>query len=316
MQPGDFRLVLNMRMKTLFQHTCLPFVLRVLTAVIFLLSGVSKLSGIDDFEIYVYSLGLFSLDMSFLLARLLISLEFFLAGMLVSGLWLRRISLFSILLLAAFSAFLLYLIWVGDKEHCHCFGEILQMSHPLSLLKNGVFILLLLPLLKQGGSRSPYSGALAAFIFLTSLALPLILSPPDHFRYAHYARKTTYDQEALQHFLEANPGADTRRVLCFYGVSCRFCKLAARKVRVVAEKTGKQEHIELIFWGDEAGIQSFLNETQFSPGRYASLEGPAFLRITEGRMPLMLLLQGDSVVAKYRYRDFREQDLREFLTKM
>lgn len=294
----------------------LRLLLRLLTAAMFLISGIAKLRGIDAFEVYVYSLGFFSLDLSFLLARLLISLEFFLAVMLLSGLYLRSVSLFSILLLAGFSAFLLYLIFLGKNDHCHCFGEMLEMSHPVSLLKNGIFILLLLPLLKGKDVRARFSGAIAALILLASLSLPLILSPPDNMRYAQYAKKTSYDQAALQHFLQANPAAAQRRVLCFYGVSCRFCKLAARKVKVAAEKAGKQDQIELVFWGDEAGIQRFLDETQITPGRYASLEGQAFIRITEGRMPLMLLLEGDSVVAKYRYRDFREQDLLEFLAKM
>lgn len=292
------------------------FLLRLITAAMFLISGIAKLRGIDAFEVYVFSLGFFSLDMSFLLARLLISLELFLAVMLLAGLYLRRISLLSILLLAGFSAFLGYLLLLGNTDHCHCFGEMLEMSHPVSLFKNAMFILLLLPLLRAQNANLPFSGAITAFLLIVSLSLPLILSPPDNMRYAHYAKKTSYDQAALQQFLAANPGTAPKRVLCFYGVSCRFCKLAARKVNVVAEKAGKQDQIELIFWGDQSGIQRFLDETKVSTGRYASLEGEAFLRITEGRMPLILLLEDDSVLAKYRYRDFREQDLLEFLAKM
>lgn len=293
-----------------------PFLLRLFAAAMFIISGIAKLRGIDAFEVYVFSLGFFSLDMSFLLARLLISLELFLAVMLLAGLYLRRISLLSILLLTGFSAFLAYLLLSGNTDHCHCFGEMLEMSHPVSLFKNAIFILLLLPLGRAQRAIVPFSGAITIFLLIASLALPLILSPPDNMRYAHYAKKTTYDQAALQQFLAANPGTAQKRVLCFYGVSCRFCKLAAKKVNVVAEKAGKQHQVELVFWGDQAGIQRFLDETNISTGPYASLQGEAFLRITEGRMPLILLLEDDSVVSKYRYRDFREQDLLEFLAKM
>ena len=49
--------------------------LRVLLAAIFMVSAVAKLVAIDDFELYVFSFGFFSLDCSYILARLCIGAE-------------------------------------------------------------------------------------------------------------------------------------------------------------------------------------------------------------------------------------------------
>ena len=55
-------------------------VLKILVGLTFVVSAVAKMLGIDQFEIYVYSFGLFSMNTAFFLARIVIAGEFLLGG--------------------------------------------------------------------------------------------------------------------------------------------------------------------------------------------------------------------------------------------
>lgn len=64
---------------------CVALGLRVFLAALFLVSAVAKLLAIDDFELYIFSYGFLSLNVSYLAARLCIAAECWLGLMIALG---------------------------------------------------------------------------------------------------------------------------------------------------------------------------------------------------------------------------------------
>ena len=73
----------------LSKGSIVALVLRVLLAAVFIVSAVAKLFAIDDFELYIFSYGFFSLNVSYLVARLCIAAEFLVGLFLALGWWAR-----------------------------------------------------------------------------------------------------------------------------------------------------------------------------------------------------------------------------------
>ena len=119
-------------------------VLKVLLGLVFIVSALLKVVGIDRFEIYVYSYHIFSLNFSFLVARAAIILELVLGIGLVSHTLHKLYWWGSVAMLGSYTLLLIYALTMGRTDSCHCFGDYLQLDPKQSLIKNGVLMLLFL----------------------------------------------------------------------------------------------------------------------------------------------------------------------------
>lgn len=123
-------------------------VVKILLGMMFLVSAVSKFVTIDTFEMYIFSFGIFSLNVSYFVARLAIAFELVLAAALISHRYHRFTVLMSLLFLLCFTVFLTYAHLIGRSDSCHCFGELMPLDPVQSILKNAVLILLLVFVLR------------------------------------------------------------------------------------------------------------------------------------------------------------------------
>lgn len=123
---------------------CSAFAVKILLGMLFVFSAVSKFISIDLFEVYVYSFGFFSLNLSFYVARLVVAAELILGAALISNRNHRFTVLMTLLFLVAFIVFLTYAQLIGRTDNCHCFGELAEFNPVQSILKNAVLIVLLL----------------------------------------------------------------------------------------------------------------------------------------------------------------------------
>ena len=69
----------------------LPYAIRVLIGFVFIFSSLTKLNFLADFEVYLYSLDLLSLNHSYLLARALIGMELVLGPLLIMGIYFKTV---------------------------------------------------------------------------------------------------------------------------------------------------------------------------------------------------------------------------------
>ncbi len=273
--------------------------LRFLLAGIFILSAVAKLRGIDRFELYIFSYGFLSLNVSFLLARLCIAVELVLGLFLLAGWYPRWLRLATLGVLIAFSIFLCYAALIGRSDSCQCFGQWMHMDPLLSLLKNAVIIVLVLlhfrwfPL-RESTPRWWLPTALA----LVLATVPFVVSVPDNWMFG--IQRLPYDEEALSRSL-ADEGAlsayglgEGHRMAAFVTQGCPYCKLAREKMASIVQRHQ-------------------IDSTRIVYLLPSDLPDGQFIDITYGSRPLLMLLDGREVVATYHYRNIDEKQIATFL---
>lgn len=287
----------------------LKFVFRALLGILFLCSATAKLIGIDAFELYLFGFGWFPLGTAYLLARLVIAAEFTLGLLLVANFWPKLAFWGSFILLGGFTLFLLYLAIIGNRDNCNCFGEWVNLNPVQSIWKNAGMLVLLLLSAGVQPFRLKRKGLLFALAALVPLAAVLIISPPDNWRYDSYARHELVNEPAFREAVEQgilpHSVVEGDHVICFYSLRCNFCKMSARKLMTLRERGDLSDApiIALIGRGENTDTEPFLSETGFLPDEIHFIEPTDFLRITNGAMPLILVMHDSTVVEKYNYRN-------------
>ena len=287
----------------------LKFVFRALLGILFLFSAVAKLIGIDAFELYLFGFGWFSLGTAYLLARLVIAAEFTLGLLLIVNFWPKLAFWGSFALLAGFTIFLTVLAISGNRDNCNCFGELVNLNPVQSIWKNAGMLALLLLSAGALPFRLKRKGLWFALAAIVPLATVLIVSPPDNWRYDSYVGSNMLNEpafrEAVENGILPHQVVEGDHVVCFFSLKCNFCKMSARKLMTLRERGDFPDApiIALIGRGEDTDTTPFLTETGFRPDEVHFIEPADFLRITNGAMPLILVMHDENVVEKYNYRN-------------
>ena len=282
----------------------ISLVLRILLAALFLVSSVAKLMAIDDFELYIYSYGFLSLNVSYLTARLCIAAELLLGLLLAVGWWRRQVNLAALLLLLAFSLFLGYAALAGRTDSCQCMGRLADLNPVQSLLKNAVLIALVL--LYSKSSRLPRTSKLSrktkliltAVLAVASLAAVFCISVPDNWMFG--PEEGRYDRELLEQsigpdgVLAADGLTEGHQLVAFVTRGCPYCRMTREKLGSMAQR-------------------HHLDTTRIHYYEPADLPDNLFLRITYGQRPFVILLDDGVPVTTYHYRNINERQLSRFL---
>jgi uncharacterized membrane protein YphA (DoxX/SURF4 family) len=288
------------------------YALRVLLGILFIFSALAKLISVDQFEIYIFGFRLFGLGLSYLIARAIIVMELTLGILLILNLNSQAIYITSFLLLAFFTLFLIGLSIAGNRDSCHCFGEMMAMNPIHSLLKNIVLIVILRLSAGLKSFRIPYKPLWYTLIIIGSISAVFIISPPDNWRYEQYSQSTTISEKALHDALTKGllPAdlLEGEKVVCFVSVTCQYCLMAAQKIAILRSKEDFSNGELTVVFGEgniERDPLEFLEESGLDYERYLFLDASPFLRITGGTMPLTIVLNEGKIIAKYGYRDIR-----------
>lgn len=273
-------------------------VLRLLLGLVFVISAAAKLWSIDQFELYVFSYGFFSLNLTFIIVRLCIGVELALGVLLLIG-WLRRIVLTTtFVLLLVFSLFLCYAALTGRNDSCQCFGQLADTPPTISLLKNAILILLTLLCIKlsNGYKIKRLHLWLAAIITIVCLAVPFVVSVPDNWMFG--AAEERYNKKQLDEVF-VDPLAiyqphEGQKIIAFVTPGCPYCKMARQKLDYIAQRN----HLP-----KDAII--YVEPKDIGPDK--------FLEITYGARPLILLTDNGDVVATFHYRNIDEKKITHFL---
>lgn len=288
-------------------------VVRAVVGALFCASAIAKAITFDQLELYIFSFGWLSLGASFWVARLLVAIEIMVGIALIANLRRRETSWCALGLVVGFSLFLGYALMAGRGDNCHCMGELIEMSPAQSLLKNaGLAAALLFVLPQRGGFR--LRGWIYAVGVVTIFGGILIYSPPDNIN-PHLSYDRVLDTEEFKH-LSTTPG---RRIVCLYSTECPYCELTSSKIATIVRRHNLEERVEVWFavMGNniEERIDSFYERTLSPRFIYSTLPIREFLTLTQGEMPVVLLVDGDNVVQEYNYRTINESEICNFFDK-
>lgn len=293
--------------------------LKVLLGLVFVVSAVLKLFDMDKFEIYIYSYHFFSLNASFMVARLAIIIELVLGIGLISHCLHKLMWWGSIAMLAGYSLLLIYAMYLGRTDSCHCFGDFLQLDPKQSLVKNGVLMLLFLPIYRMESWKTPFRWLILCITVMVSTIAVFVISPPDNLT-SNSDPEQNLQTELFNEMLDASP-LDTlnlrkgKQVICFLSTSCEYCQMAAQKLSLMQQFYGfPKENITYLFMGNEEDIAKFYEES--GSAQYRDLLYPdvaRLLKAVNGNFPVIVFLEDGEVVHEYGFRNMNEAEIQAFM---
>ena len=292
--------------------------LKVLLGLVFIVSAVLKIFDMDQFEIYIYSYHFFSLNFSFIVARLAIIVELVFGIGLVTNALHKVYWWGSVMMLVGYSLLLLYAVILGRTDSCHCFGDFLQLDPKLSLLKNGILLLLFLPIYRMEGWRTPFRWLFLCLAVMASTIAVFAISPPDNLT-SYSDPEQNLQTELFNEMLDDTP-LDTldlregKQVICFFSTSCEVCQMAARKLSLMQRFYGfPKENITYLFMGNEEGVIGFCEQSESAHYRDVLYPDVArLLKAVNGNLPVIVFLDNGEVVHEYGFRNMKEEEIREF----
>lgn len=288
---------------------------------LFLLSGISKLLCIDDYELHVYSHEFMSLSFSMVASRLMVGAELFIGLLLIFGLHVNLLWKLIFTFLGIFLLFPLIQLIKGADDFYYCIAGF-KVTPAISVIKN-LTLMTVLPFSSTGRSWVPvkWQRSTTSLFFITGLSIPFIVSPPDNwlmekkhvkeeaFKYPETMTKMGTDSlDKLTNEIYAG-----KKAVCFMSASCEYCKRSSRKISIMAKKFGFYDNITYVFPIQSMPLRrKFYKETHTPEFRHTHVPMRDLLKITGGEIPRIYLLENGVIKGKYGYRDLPEREVAEF----
>ena len=291
---------------------------KILLGLFFLVSAVLKFLAMDSFEIYIYSFHFFSLNASFMIARLAIILEVILGIGLISNTLHKVYWWGSLAMLTGYTLLLLYALYIGRTDSCHCFGDFIQLDPKQSLIKNGVLIFIFLMIYNSEELETPLRWPFFFLNIMASTIAVFVISPPDNST-PNYDPEHVVQMELFEETLNQPPFVNMnlregKKVLCFFSTSCEYCEMAARKLSLMQRFYGfPAKNITCVFVGTSLGVARFYKEVGSPAYRYILCDDIVkVLEIIDGNVPVIVFMENGEVVHEYGFRNMREDEIKAF----
>ena len=291
---------------------------KILLGLFFLVSAVLKFLAMDSFEIYIYSFHFFSLNASFMIARLAIILEVILGIGLISNTLHKVYWWGSLAMLTSYTLLLLYALYIGRTDSCHCFGDFIQLDPKQSLIKNGVLIFIFLMIYNSEELETPLRWPFFFLNIMASTIAVFVISPPDNYT-PNYDPEHVVQMELFEETLNQPPFVNMnlregKKVLCFFSTSCEYCEMAARKLSLMQRFYGfPAKNITCVFVGTSLGVARFYKEVGSPAYRYILCDDIVkMLEIIDGNVPVIVFMENGEVVHEYGFRNMREDEIKAF----
>ncbi len=295
--------------------------LKVLLGLVFIVSAILKIVDMDRFEIYVYSYHFFSMNFSFIVARLAIILELVLGIGLISHCLHKLMWWGSMAMLVGYSLLLIYALRLGRTDSCHCFGDFLQLDPKQSLIKNGVLMALFFPIFRMESWKTPFRWLIFILAVMASTIGVFVASPPDNYT-SNYDPDHNLQAELFDTMLDDAPLdslnlREGKQVVCFFSTSCEYCQTAARKLSLMQQFHGfPPERITYLFMGNEEGVAGFYEQSESA--RYRDLLYPdvsRLVKVVNGNFPVVVLMEDGIVIREYGFRNMKEEEIKSFFAQ-
>ena len=291
--------------------------LKVLLGLVFIVSAVLKVLGMDQFELYVYSYHFFSLNTAFIVARLAIILELVLGIGLISHTLHKLYWWGSMAMLVGYSLLLWYAVHLGRTDSCHCFGDYLQLDPKQSLIKNGVLIVLLLSIYKMESWKTPFRWLILSLAIMASAIGVFVASPPDNLANSdpeHNLQVELFDEMLGDTPLESMHLDEGKQIVCFFSTGCEYCQMAARKLSLMQQFHGfPDDRITYLFMGDGEGVSMFYELSESHRYRDVIYPDARMLKAVNGNLPTIVFMENGKVVHEYGFRNMDEEEIKAFM---
>lgn len=298
----------------------LKIFLRLLIGFVFIGSAILKLLSIDQFELYIYSFGIFNFFLTSVLSRILILFEFLLGVFLICKCFYSKTWWLTMITMIGFTLFLAYTILFRQDTNCHCFGSFIEINPVESIIKNGILIALLLLVRNQHESVFRHKKWFIGSVIVCGFMATFVLFPPDTFYNKIYKPKTKVDIESFHNIISdpAKVSLSTKKgtyIIAFYVSGCKFCKMSMQKVDPIFQrnKISSEKFVAIVLGGPKE-IDIFKKETQSHGYQMYNHNDPVqFLNAVFGSFPTLIYMNNDSIIKVVNYRGINEDEMVHFL---
>lgn len=300
----------------------LGFILLLAMAAVFIFSGISKLgvlphSTIESFEWSFIDLGVNSMTLAGILARLMIGLEFAIGLFLLFHIFLKSFTYpVTIAVLGLFIIYLLFLLAKqGNTGNCGCFGDAYAMK-PLAAIWKNVAMLVVTIILIYIYPVKPYKNQewLAATLGMAALVLPFVLNALS---VDHQPQKVSrpINLDAL-YATPPVPAVELRKgkhIVAFMSLTCPHCKKAAYLMQTI-----HREHPEIpmyiVLSGARAEERNFFNETHADGVPHIYLDdAEAFMQLAGDSVPAIYWINNSVVERESNYFQLEPAQMKAWL---
>ncbi|MCQ2608916.1 MAG: DoxX family protein [Bacteroidales bacterium] len=298
-------------------------ILRCIVAFTFIASSILKLLSLQNFELYVYSFGIFNYVTTTFVVRVLLVVEFLLGIGLLFRIFYKQTWWGTLLSLIGFSLFLIYVAVFRGSENCHCFGDFVELDTIPSLIKNMLLIGILLPIRKQEEwhhNLKPYIVTIAcsAALFVAFLGYPMnsmysLMFGNDEERF----NKELYDKVISIPEYEQEIDSSKNQLVAFVSSTCKHCKAGNTILQAIITKNDIPINTITCFIAskNDSLIDSFKIITKSEKLHYKRASMGALIGITNGYFPTYLFLEKGIPSKAVSYKDLDEQEIVDFLKK-
>ncbi len=244
-------------------------ILLLALAIVFILSGFSKIYSRNAFDGFVFTfldLGINSVVTAGIIARVMIGFEFLLGLFLIFHIFLKSFTYRAvILLLVAFIAYLgIVLLQQGNTGNCGCFGDMYAMQPLQAIYKNIAMIAVVLILIGIYPIK-PFKGQewLAPMLGMVALVAPFIIMPFSADTHPEAINKKVDLSPLYEKTVAAPPQPDLRKgkhIVAFMSLTCPHCRKAAYLLHII-HKQHPEIPIYIVLTGAATYKDEFFNET-------------------------------------------------------
>lgn len=314
---------------------------RLLLGLMLVTAAVLKLLSIDNFEIYIYSFNIFSFTLTTVFSRLLIAAEILLGLGLIFKVRYKEVWWLTMLMMAGFTLFLIYVMLFRNDDNCNCFGDLIKLNPSESIYKNVVSILLLLLIRKEKDAvyKLKFRKWLTVISIAVAVILPFVVFPMDSVYNKIVSKDNNINTVAFENSLHDSINiikldiiqendtmiirrdslarfdiSDDRYIISYVSAGCKFCKMGVEKLAMIfnRNKIGER-HLKFLIWGYDADIIDFVKETNTQGCEYWFISPLMSLDITFGKFPVFVWTDSGAIANSGDTRDLAENEIREYL---
>ncbi|MDP2039109.1 MAG: hypothetical protein Q8L04_17145, partial [Ignavibacteria bacterium] len=243
--------------------------LRIFLAAVFIFSAYSKLIAPGLIEIILVDQGFASSrDAVAIYVRLLIGLELALGLLLLQPHYLKRIVVpASFYFLLGFTIYLIYTgFFLGEKDNCGCFGEMLKLSPVESIFKN---IVLMIPavVLEKLIKEEKKTIWIPTAVLIFSIAVVFLVSPLNEAKDFQFSQYTTFEVARFNNNVESRQAvrvdlSSGNKLLAVFNTECDHCQAAAKGLAELKRHGNFPEMYVLFFSEGVVSVDSFKTLTK------------------------------------------------------
>lgn len=314
---------------------------RLLLGLMLVTAAVLKLLSIDNFEIYIYSFNIFSFTLTTVFSRLLIAAEILLGLGLIFKVRYKELWWLTMLMMAGFTLFLIYVMLFRNDGNCNCFGDLIKLNPSESIYKNVVSILLLLLIRKEKDAvyKPKFRKWLTGISIAVAVILPFVVFPMDSVYNKIVSKDNNINTMAFENSLHDSINivkldiiqkndtmiirrdslarfdiSDDRYIISYVSAGCRFCKMGAEKLAMIFNRNNVSgRHLKFLIWGYDADIIDFVKETNTEDFEYWFIPPLMSLDITFGKFPVFVWTDSGVIANSGDSRDLAENEIRQYL---